>query len=139
MRQILFRGKSKKTGEWIIGYYLKNRGVDFIAPDEFANEKTWEDYEVIPETVGQFTGLLDKNGKEIYEGDIILTPFLDPIFGDMVNGELCVKREVLFNKGSFVVKKDIGYVYLECFTKDNNAKVIGNIHDNPELLKTDTL
>lgn len=142
-REIKFRAKVKHHNPitnpengWVEGYYLQDLTQGEMRSYIFNCPCYWE---VLPETVGQFTGLLDKNGKEIYEGDIILTPFLDPIFGDMVNGELCVKREVLFNKGSFVVKKDIGYVYLECFTKDNNAKVIGNIHDNPELLKTETL
>lgn len=48
MRIIQFRGKSKKTGEWLYGFYLQNRGVDFICPDEFADGKSWEDYEVTP-------------------------------------------------------------------------------------------
>lgn len=123
-----------KKGYWVEGYYYE----DLYQGEWCSWIKECNDiihYKVDKSTLGQFTGMLDKNGKEIYEGDIILTPFLDPIFGDMVNGELCVKREVLFNNGSFVVKKDIGYVYLECFTNDNNAKVIGNIHDNQELLK----
>ncbi len=71
MRTIKFRGFNKKNGVWLYGFYLQNRGAHFVAPDEFANGKTWEDYEVVPESVGQFTGLTDKNGKGIYEGDII--------------------------------------------------------------------
>ena len=71
MRIIQFRGKSKKTGEWLYGFYLQNRGVDFICPDEFADGKSWEDYEVTPDTIGQFTGLYDKYDEGIYEGDII--------------------------------------------------------------------
>lgn len=71
MRTIKFRGFNKKNGVWLYGFYLQNRGTHFVTPDEFANGKTWEDYEVEPESVGQFTGLTDKSGTPIYEGDII--------------------------------------------------------------------
>lgn len=149
MRTIKFRGKSKKTGKWIYGYYLKNRGFDFIVPDEFANGKTWEDYEVIPETVGMFTGLLDKNGKEIYEGDVIEIK--------EIGGYGCKRKGVVeydVNECAFVVRvlrpSWVGVVKLStkvqiCADMNctheyiNQYTVIGNIHDNPELLKTETL
>lgn len=151
MREIKFRAKDYQTSKWVYGFIFigkvdDNRDYAFILQDkglqvvaarkenaiEFPND---EAHLVDKETIGQYTGLKDKNGKEIYEGDIVLTPFIDPIFGDMVGEELCVQREVLFNDGSFVLKVDNGYVYLECFTRGNNAEVIGNIHDDKGLVE----
>ena len=60
MRVIKFRGFNAKNNQWLYGSHIINRGKHFVAPDEFAGDKTWEDYEVDPETIGQFTGLTDK-------------------------------------------------------------------------------
>lgn len=149
MREIKFRAKRLDNGEWAYG-----SGVVFC--DDFCFlDKNDECYieelytfrgnthfiklaciQCDDKTIGQYTGLKDKNGKEIYEGDILLTPFVDAIFGDMIGEELCVKREVSFNDGSFVVKdEDLHPIYLECFTRNNYAEVIDNIYDNKSLLK----
>lgn len=128
MRTIKFRGKSKQTGEWLVGYYLKNRGADFACPDEFANGKGWVDYEVDLATVGQFTGLIDKNGTEIYEGDILASES---------QRNRCIvewNRLLAQFQGTWsdmpITAADIHTLVLLDY------KVIGNIHDNPDLLNT---
>lgn len=137
MRTIKFRGFNAKNNQWLYGSHIINRGKNFVAPDEFADDKTWEDYEVEPETIGEFTGLHDKNGKEIYEGDIVSHPWKDPIFGDLVETGEFVHSTICFNNGAFVVnyRLDGEYIYLQDFVRLKCLEVIGNIHDNPELLK----
>lgn len=64
MREIKFKAKRSDNGEWVDGYYAKSCVDDYIVNDEYSHE-------IDPNTLCQFTGLLDRNGKEIYEGDII--------------------------------------------------------------------
>ena len=137
LRPIRFRGFNKKRGIWLYGNYILNRGAHFIAPQEFADGKTWEDYEVEQESIGQYTGLTDKNGKEIYDGDIVSHPWKDPIFGDLVETGQFVHSTICFNNGAFVVNYRLQgeYIYLQDFVRLKCLEVVGNIHDNPELLK----
>jgi uncharacterized phage protein (TIGR01671 family) len=118
MRTIKFRGFNAKNSKWMYGSHIINRGKYFVAPDEFADDKTWEDYEVEPETIGQFTGLHDKNGKEIYEGDIIRHK-------DMVK-----PYHVIYDGHQFTPNDGF-----RSLSYPKHWEVIGNIHDNPELLK----
>lgn len=120
MREIKFRGKcAKTTKEWVFGYYLQTpTGGHFIYDGD-------EDVEVRPGTVGQFTGFLDENGAKVYEGDIISSNQWEPreykvIFED---GEFCF---VSLGGAERPYTNPIYYV--------ENFAVIGNIHDNPELI-----
>lgn len=76
MRVIKYRGFNPKNREWLYGFYLQNRGFHFVCPDEWAAQKTWDDYQIDPSTLGQFTGMKDCHKREIYEGDTVkVAPF----------------------------------------------------------------
>lgn len=124
MREILFRGKRKDNCKWVEGYLHKRDGLgtgytEFaIQVQESSESRPWS-YTVIPETVGQYTGLTDKNGKRIFEGDIVISKH----------------PRRLSNKPFIVTYKPIvgGYGYWKLDIHDQ-LEVIGNIHDNPELI-----
>lgn len=133
MREILFRGKRKDNGEWVYGFYCPACFGFFpcspaIISKELMDSGCWKPEEVIPETVGQYTGLTDKNGKKIFEGDIVKGLF---VFGE-------ISSVVIFKYGSFGIEWNIDEIkVLDPFLGLRNieCEVIGNIHDNPELLK----
>ena len=129
MRTIKFRGKDIETGEWIYGDLVRSADMERCAI--LVNDRlSYDECEVIPNSIGQFTGLYDKNGNEIYESDILRV-------SDFTN-VVCE-----FRHGAF------GYIYCNEFhpfagntnytfnpkNADENFEVVGNIHDNPELLK----
>ena len=129
MNEGLYRGKRKDNGEWVEGYYFCKR-IRLEGSKEFISEKSiitpgieeirgaygersdFIEYEVIPETVGQYTGQTDSNGKKIFEGDIMRNA------GNVVE----------FGMDSFCINGDCP---LSLWTK---TAIIGNIYDNPELL-----
>ena len=126
MREILFRGKRIDNGEWVEGAFLNDRdGAFYICPavsdisyGDSGNRRRigcW--YKIGQSTVGQFTGLTDKNGKRIFEGDIL----------SLRTGRPHVVR---FEDGAFVLENTAIPVRFA-----NKFEVIGNIHDNPELLE----
>ena len=124
MREILFRGKRKDNGEWVYGDLLKNMDCIKIREREKDITRIAKSYEVIPETVGQYTGLKDKNGKMIFEGDIVTGLFnYTDIIGHIVYGS-----DATF----FIERKGLYGIGL------NNAEdwleVIGNTHDKEEKL-----
>ncbi len=134
MREILFRGKLS-NGEWAYGNLnISVKGTTIITPDETLLGKYGQ---VNPETVGQFTGLTDKNGTKIFEGDI-----LKVIYCEGTDWEESYKTKVTYNNGAFVVDMRgcdydctaIGWAIDEWSENDTECEVIGNIHDNPELL-----
>ena len=134
-RQIIFRGYNLKNQKWLYGYYFVNRGQHFICPEGVQNPlASWEDFVVEEESVGEWTGLKDKNGSQIYEGDIVKAPLLDPIFGDILS-DAFDNVVISFHNGSFVVAyyKGRHKIYLQdLFDK---IEVIGNIYENKELLE----
>ena len=129
MRTIKFRGKSILTDEWFYGDLVHS--ADKKRTAILVNDKdSYDECEVDPETVGQFTGLYDCEGKEIFEGDILR-------FGNSQSG-VC---EVKWNEHiaafciRFYFKDEIGSRPLGGGVE---FAIIGNIHDNPELLKGGT-
>lgn len=127
MREILFRGKRKNNEKWIDGGYSEFRNfsgeeVYNIIHNGYANE-------IIPETIGQYTGLTDKNGTMIFEGDIVK-------YGDTVNKVVFEQRNGTAYFG--VVMDDTETWHFCHLTSAAGMEVIGNIHDNPELLGGDT-
>ncbi|MGN1138291.1 MAG: YopX family protein [Ruminococcus sp.] len=125
MREILFRSKGNtkyNDGSWYEGY-LKYDGTDYqILDTEYGScART-----VISETVGQYTGLTDKNGKKIFEGDILNTTNSNCAiwYVDYKNTAFCC------NQGNANYS-----CVLDEFTQYSDVEVIGNIHDNPELLE----
>jgi uncharacterized phage protein (TIGR01671 family) len=134
MREIKFRGKRIDNGEWVYGNSLNLGNRHFIIPtitngswskDRLSLKFLSPCYEVDPATVGQFTGLHDVKGREIYEGDI-------------VEDEHGRALEVFWNEIGpggwwFAENKEDGRYHVESIGL-NIIAVIGNIHDNPDLL-----
>ena len=134
MREIKFRGFNRKNNEWIYGFYLQNRGAHFVCPDEFADGKSWDDYEIDPDTLGQFTGLQDKNGKNIFERDIVEVISLRYGYKDFMEKMLC---EIVYDN-DLCCFDFFAFDRQRCMCTtilDAEIKVIGNIFDNKNLLK----
>ena len=133
MREILFRGKRVDNGEWIQGDIVQFpvHGVVRIVEQE----PSYKDAEVDSDTVGQYTGFTDRNGKKIFEGDIIHLEYSQVFFGGEYFGEYTA--EVSYKEGCFITdginNGDEIETPLSGFDNDE-VEIIGNIHDNPELL-----
>ena len=147
MREILFRGKRFDNGEWIQGYLIHDKFCNTHIPHiGYLFDDDIDVAEIILGTVGQFTGLTDKNGKKIFEGDL-LNGFQYPFYrsesdehnyfaeviwftGNCAFGLYTHKHPTAKVKGISAGNAD----FIEEFDSDD-WEVIGNIHDNPELLK----
>jgi hypothetical protein len=128
-REILFRGLSNQGKGWLYGDLIRNKreAIAIVPPHPLKVTHRYSCYEVIPDTIGQYTGLKDKGGNKIFEGDIVLI------------GEK-LKAKVVYYDGAFRMQSefsptptdttDMGYMMREF-----SVRVIGNIHNNPELIK----
>ena len=155
MREILFRGKCKETGKWYTGYYINLHKTTYCFKEDYDHYKDNDIHQivfeemtdwglpnqhlrvdVIPETIGQYTGLTDKNGKKIFEGDIVEGHCHSQWSHRL---QRCV---VVYDRDGFKSRHYLNYPddkhyfeYKVLFSKD--VVVVGNIHDNPELLRSD--
>lgn len=126
MRTIEYRGKDMSSKEWIYGFYVEGALIDPYTGKEkkrfIIHGKDGFLHDIDPNTLGEFTGMTDKNGKKIYEGDIVNE--IRNVFSPF-----------------FVSYRAPKYVLIDCDNREwlmfssHIFKVIGNIHDNPELMK----
>ena len=129
MREILYRGGWIKNGEWIEGYYIFLNDTHYIleaGSEDWGENGEW--FQVVPKSIGQYTGLKDRNGKKIFEGDIIRYQRGIDKFELMV---------VIWNESTaslvLAYSKDMNY-YETLMNTKYYCEVVGNIYYNPELL-----
>lgn len=127
MREILFRGKRTDSGEWYFGYYHVTHGTPAIFKKTEIDPR--EDYAFVdPSTVGEYTGLTDRNGRKIFEGDIVK-------YGDTIH-------RVAFEQRSGTAYFGLVYSPIETlpfghYQDLKQIEIIGNIYDTPELLESE--
>jgi uncharacterized phage protein (TIGR01671 family) len=116
MRQIMFRGKREDNGKWVEGNLVYGCVSEYAYIVEFGNKELCRNYvPIIPETIGQFTGLTDKNGMKIFENDVVISATKE-------------KYIVHYQSGAFRLMLGTGMPFL---ADELNVEVIGNIYDNP--------
>ena len=119
MREILFRGKRTDNGKWVEGSFLDKNNIGIFYDDTNESNCTVHIFSVISETIEQYTGLTDKNGNKVFEGDIL-------------KNDCGMTTSVSFYRGRYY--PFIAFPKFRCWDEEE-CEVIGNIHDNPKLLK----
>ncbi len=138
MREILFRGKCIRTGKWVQGDLLQFQDGTIIHSIENGCRVS---YDIDYKSIGEYTGINDKNGKKIFEGDIVCAPIneldLRVSFSfkeSDIAGLKSVNGKVVFDNGFFIIEWE-GDVFEDgIISMVDGLEVIGNIYDNPELL-----
>lgn len=127
MREHLYCGKRVDNGKWVEGYYFHDidkrivtTEADYIIGFLYKDDTIMQNIEVVPETVGEYTGLTDKNGVKIFEGDIVEA--------DGYREVVKFENGCFYPMGAYIART--GYEY-----DPDEYEVVGNIHDNPELLE----
>ena len=129
MREIIFRGKRVDNGEWVYGNYAF---TDNDGKQHFIFQNNAFEYAVIPQTVGQYTGLTDKNGKKIFEGDVVR--YIAQKSGRTILYDVEWQEEMSRFEMKTINDGIKIHEWLERSKANYCYEVIGNIHDNPELI-----
>lgn len=132
-REILFRGFNEKNNKWIYGCYFVNRGKHLVVADEIQTNPlaNWTDFVVNPNTIGQYTGLKDKNGVKIFEGDI-----LEYIGKREDNMNKVYRRKVVFCQGMFaLLSKELQTYSALNYHYMKDGRSVWRVIDNPELIE----
>ena len=148
-REILFRGKRVDNGEWVYGYLVKSEDyifdyseridIPYVIPIDNFNLKDYREYRVIPETIGQYTGLTNKNGKKIFEGDKVKMHYFYETFHSETLGSMEAENEVVgivqysHKYGVTLETDDESYtIYQYVQEPSEELEVIGNVFDEKE-------
>lgn len=126
-REIKFRGKRIGTGEWVYGYYYSECGNTYIIENRQKEDMAKRNipFRVKADTIGQYTGLKDRNGRDVWEGDLLRTPEGDIMVVEWVEGGLITRCLIPANEGYINTNRSAYPVCLK----------IGNLWDSPELLE----
>lgn len=132
-REIKFRGRRRDNGEWVVGSYTLIQDADGV----WLEDTNLDMVKVMPETLGQFTGLTDMNGREIYEGDRVTwlrhrmdgSGFLEE---GHVRFSVDEQRVFVVNRFTTMDDREMLHDIIRC--RKHNLRVVGNIHDTPETI-----